>query len=100
MGCSEDLRLRELQNVLLWINFRYYLVPMFWFVVCGPYGPIARAGYSFPRAYQTWPARHNTPLERSQSGIDHLLNWLDLISVRLAGVAYEPSGHGKRALPT
>lgn len=35
VDCSEELRLRELQNALLWINFRYYLAPLFWFVVCG-----------------------------------------------------------------
>jgi AmpE protein len=99
VDCSEELRLRELQNALLWINFRYYLAPLFWFVVFGPYGPIALAGYAFLRAYQTWLARHNTPLERSQSGIDHLLNWLDWIPVRLAGVAYALFGHGERALP-
>ena len=98
-GCDEREYLSELQNALLWINFRYYLAPLFWFVVCGPYGPIALAGYSFLRAYQTWLARHNTPLERSQSGIDHLLNWLDWIPVRLAGVAYALFGHGERALP-
>lgn len=99
VDCSEELRLRELQNALLWINFRYYLAPLFWFVVCGPYGPIALAGYAFLRAYQTWLARHNTPLERSQSGIDHLLHWLDWIPVRLAGVAYALLGHGEKALP-
>ena len=44
VDCSEELRLRELQNALLWINFRYYLAPLFWFVVFGPYGPIALAG--------------------------------------------------------
>ena len=86
-------------TLLLWINVRYYLAPLFWFVVFGPYGPIALAGYAFLRAYQTWLARHNTPLERSQSGIDHLLNWLDWIPVRLAGVAYALFGHGERALP-
>ncbi|RJF53044.1 beta-lactamase regulator AmpE [Serratia inhibens] len=99
VDCSEEVRLRELQNALLWINFRYYLAPLFWFVVCGPYGPIALAGYAFLRAYQTWLARHNTPLERSQSGIDHLLHWLDWIPVRLAGVAYALLGHGEKALP-
>lgn len=35
VSCSEYLRLRELQNVLLEINIRYYLVPLFWFVACG-----------------------------------------------------------------
>lgn len=99
VDCSEEERLRELQNALLWINYRYYLAPLFWFVACGPYGPIALAGYAFLRAYQTWLARHNTPLERSQSGIDALLHWLDWIPVRLAGVAYALIGHGERALP-
>lgn len=96
---SKEERLRGLQNALLWINYRYYLAPLFWFVVCGPYGPIALAGYAFLRAYQTWLARHQTPLERSQAGIDFLLHWLDWIPVRLAGVAYALLGHGERALP-
>ena len=97
-GTKEE-RLRALQNALLWINYRYYLAPLFWFVVCGPYGPIALAGYAFLRAYQTWLARHRTPLERAQAGIDFLLHWLDWIPVRLAGVAYALLGHGERALP-
>ncbi|WP_114192740.1 beta-lactamase regulator AmpE [Edaphovirga cremea] len=97
--CTEEQRLRELQNALLWINFRYYLAPLFWFVVCGFYGPIALAGYAFLRAYQTWLARHATPLIRSQSGIDAILHLLDWIPVRLVGVAYALIGHGERALP-
>lgn len=99
VGCSKEERLRGLQNALLWINYRYYLAPLFWFVVGGPYGPIALAGYAFLRAYQTWLARHQTPLERSQAGIDFLLHWLDWIPVRLAGVAYALFGHGEKALP-
>ncbi|EFE97910.1 beta-lactamase regulator AmpE [Serratia odorifera] len=99
VDCSEADRLRELQNALLWINYRYYLAPLFWFVVSGPYGPIALAGYAFLRAYQTWLARHNTPLERSRSGIDSVLHWLDWIPVRLVGVAYALIGHGEKALP-
>ncbi|MFI8415201.1 beta-lactamase regulator AmpE [Serratia sp. NPDC078593] len=99
VDCSQVERLRELQNALLWINYRYYLAPLFWLVVCGPYGPIALVGYAFLRAYQTWLARHNTPLERSQSGIDNLLHWLDWIPVRLVGVAYALIGHGEKALP-
>ena len=30
--CTPDVRLRELQNALVWINFRFYLAPLFWFV--------------------------------------------------------------------
>ncbi|KEY58135.1 beta-lactamase regulator AmpE [Serratia sp. DD3] len=96
---SVEERLRELQNALLWINYRYYLAPLFWFVVCGPYGPIALAGYAFLRAYQTWLARHHSPLERSQAGIESLLHCLDWIPVRLAGVVYALLGHGEKALP-
>jgi AmpE protein len=36
--CDEREFLRELQNALLWINFRFYLAPLFWFVVGGPWG--------------------------------------------------------------
>ena len=97
--CTEEARLRELQNALLWINFRYYLGPLFWFVVLGPYGPVALGGYAALRGYQTWLARHTTPLKRAQSGVDSLLHILDWIPVRLAGVAYALLGHGEKALP-
>lgn len=97
--CSPEVRLRELQNALLWINFRYYLAPMFWLVICGPYGPVSLAGYAFLRAYQSWLARRESPLLRARSGIDRLLHLLDWVPVRLAGVAYALLGHGERALP-
>ncbi len=99
VDCAEGLRLRELQNALIWINFRYYLAPLFWFVVCGPYGPISLAGYAALRGYQSWLARNTTTLKRSQSGVDNLLHVLDWIPVRLAGVAYALIGHGEKALP-
>ncbi|MBW7983027.1 beta-lactamase regulator AmpE [Enterobacillus tribolii] len=97
--CSEEERLRELQNALVWINFRFYLAPLFWFVAAGPFGPVALAGYALLRAYQTWLARRATPLERAMSGVDRLLHWLDWIPARLAGVAYALLGHGEKALP-
>ncbi|MET3076877.1 beta-lactamase regulator AmpE [Pantoea leporis] len=97
--CSEREFLRELQNALIWINFRFYLAPLFWFVFGGPYGPVLLVGYAFLRAWQSWLAKHQTPLARSQSGVDRLLHVLDWIPVRLAGVAYALLGHGERALP-
>lgn len=96
---SEADRLRELQNTLLWVNYRYYLAPLFWFMACDANGPVALAGYAFLRGYQSWLAQHHSPLERSRSGIDFLLHWLDWIPVRLAGVAYALLGHGEKALP-
>ncbi|WP_437614601.1 beta-lactamase regulator AmpE [Erwinia sp. V71] len=99
VDCDEREYLRELQNALLWINFRFYLAPLFWFVVGGPYGPVLLVGYAFLRGWQSWLARHHSPLERSQSGVDAILHWLDWIPVRLAGVAYALLGHGERALP-
>ncbi|WP_279049286.1 beta-lactamase regulator AmpE [Cedecea davisae] len=97
--CSEREYLRELQNALLWINFRFYLAPLFWFVVGGVCGPVTLAGYAFLRAWQTWLARHHTPHERLLSGIDAILHVLDWIPVRLVGVAYALLGHGEKALP-
>ena len=97
--CSEREYLCELQNALLWINYRFYLAPLFWFVVGGAWGPVLLVGYAFLRAWQSWLARHYTPLERSQSGIDALLHCVDWLPVRLAGVAYALLGHGERALP-
>ena len=98
-GCDEREYLRELQNALLWINFRYYLAPLFWFIVGGIWGPVTLVGYGFLRAWQSWLARYQTPNERQQSGIDAILHVLDWIPVRLAGVVYALIGHGEKALP-
>jgi AmpE protein len=45
--CDEREFLRELQNALLWINFRFYLAPLFWLIVGGPWGPVTLIGYAF-----------------------------------------------------
>lgn len=97
--CGEREYLKELQNALLWINFRFYLAPLFWFIVGGLWGPVTLAGYAFLRAWQTWLARHHTPHQRLLSGIDAILHVLDWVPVRLVGVAYALLGHGERALP-
>ncbi|AIR02864.1 transcriptional regulator [Pluralibacter gergoviae] len=97
--CDEGEFLRELQNALLWINFRFYLAPLFWFVVGGPYGPVLLVGYAFLRAWQSWLARYQTPRHRLQSGIDAILHVVDWIPVRLVGVVYALIGHGEKALP-
>lgn len=47
--CSEREYLCELQNALLWINYRFYLAPLFWFVVGGAWGPVLLVGYAFLR---------------------------------------------------
>ncbi|MCE0490572.1 beta-lactamase regulator AmpE [Pantoea sp. Mb-10] len=99
VACSEREFLRELQNALIWINFRYYLAPLFWFVVGGPYGPVLLVGYAFLRAWQSWLAKYQGALARAQSGVDRILHVLDWIPARLAGVAYALLGHGERALP-
>ncbi|WP_284880761.1 beta-lactamase regulator AmpE [Citrobacter portucalensis] len=97
--CDEREFLRELQNALLWNNFRFYLVPLFWLIVGGPWGPVTLVGYAFLRAWQSWLARYQTPHQRLQSGIDAILHVLDWIPVRLAGVVYALLGHGEKALP-
>jgi len=97
--CSQRTFLETLQNALLWINFRFYLAPLFWFVVGGELGPVLLAGYAFLRAWQTWLARHHTPHDRLRSGIDRILHVVDWIPVRLVGIAYALIGHGERALP-
>ncbi|WP_336933860.1 beta-lactamase regulator AmpE, partial [Atlantibacter hermannii] len=97
--CDEREYLRELQNALLWNNFRFYLAPLFWFIVGGFWGPVLLTGYAFLRAWQSWLARHHSPQQRLYSGVDSLLHVLDWIPVRLAGVVYALLGHGERALP-
>ncbi|MBJ8977038.1 beta-lactamase regulator AmpE [Citrobacter freundii] len=97
--CDEREFLRELQNALLWNNFRFYLAPLFWMIVSGPWGPVTLVGYAFLRAWQSWLARYQTPHQRLQSGIDAILHVLDWIPVRLAGVVYALLGHGEKALP-
>ncbi|BBV42450.1 beta-lactamase regulator AmpE [Citrobacter portucalensis] len=97
--CDEREFLRELQNALLWNNFRFYLAPLFWLIVGGPWGPVTLVGYAFLRAWQSWLARYQTPHHRLHSGIDAILHVLDWIPVRLAGVVYALLGHGEKALP-
>ena len=97
--CDEREFLRELQNALLWNNFRFYLARLFWLIVGGPWGPVTLVGYAFLRAWQSWLARYQTPHQRLQSGIDAILHVLDWIPVRLAGVVYALLGHGEKALP-
>lgn len=97
--CDEREFLRELQNALLWNNFRFYLAPLFGLIVGGPWGPVTLVGYAFLRAWQSWLARYQTPHQRLQSGIDAILHVLDWIPVRLAGVVYALLGHGEKALP-
>lgn len=97
--CDEREFLRELQNALLWNNFCFYLAPLFWLIVGGPWGPVTLVGYAFLRAWQSWLARFQTPHQRLQSGIDAILHVLDWIPVRLAGVVYALLGHGEKALP-
>ncbi|STV37588.1 AmpE protein [Klebsiella pneumoniae] len=84
-GCDEREYLSELQNALLWINYRYYLAPLFWFVVGGAWGPLTLIAYSVLRAWQTWLARYQTPHHRLQSGIDGILHIVDWLPVRLVG---------------
>lgn len=52
-ACDQREYLSELQNALLWINYRYYLAPLFWFVVGGPWGPLTLVAYCTLRARQT-----------------------------------------------
>lgn len=78
-GCDEREYLRELQNALLWINFRFYLAPLFWLIVGGTWGPVTLMGYAFLRAWQYWLARYQTPHHRLQSGIDAVLHVLDWV---------------------
>ncbi|CBJ82575.1 putative transmembrane protein, protease [Xenorhabdus bovienii str. Jollieti] len=96
---TKDERLREIQNALIWINFRYYLAPIFWLVVMGKLGPAILMGYGFLRGYQGWLAQHGTTVQRAQTGVDSLLHCLDWVPARLAGIAYALLGHGEKALP-
>ncbi|WP_338884736.1 MULTISPECIES: beta-lactamase regulator AmpE [Xenorhabdus] len=96
---TKEERLREIQNSLIWINFRYYLAPIFWLAVLGKFGPAVLMGYGCLRAYQSWLAQHATAVQRAQSGVDGILHWLDWLPARLAGIAYALLGHGEKALP-
>lgn len=93
-------QLKELQNALLWINYRYYLAPVIIFVAFGKFGAIALATYALLRSYQTWLARSQTDEFRQQSGIDKILHWIDWIPVRQVSIAYTFLGNGEKALPT
>lgn len=96
---TNSLYLRELQNTLLWINYRFYSGPLFWLVVGGTSGPALLVGYGFLRAWQNYLAKHVSSEQRQQSGVETLLFWMDFIPVRLVGLAYAFFGHGERASP-
>ena len=96
-GCDEREYLSELQNALLWINYRYYLAPLFWFVG-GRTGPADAYRLQRTARRQTWLARYQTPHHRLQSGIDGILHIVDWLPVRLVGWSM-PVGHGEKALP-
>ncbi len=99
-GCDEREYLRELQNALLWINFRFYLAPLFWLIVGGTPGTryadgvcvfacMAILAGAISDAASSFTVRH----------IDAVLHVLDWVPVRLAGVVYALIGHGEKALP-
>ncbi|MDC9580974.1 beta-lactamase regulator AmpE [Xenorhabdus sp. PR6a] len=96
---TKEERLREIQNSLIWTNFRYYLAPIFWLAVLGKWGPAILMGYGCLSAYQGWLAQHATAVQRAQSGVDGILHWLDWLPARLAGITYALLGHGEKALP-
>lgn len=96
---DETERLKELQNALLWINFRYYIAPLFWVVVLGKYGPIALGGYALLRSYQVWLVRYDTPERQEKSAVDRILHWVDWLPVRFAGLLYSLLSNGEQALP-
>ncbi len=93
---EEDAQLTELQNALLWINFRYYLSPLFWFIFLGP---IALGVYAVLRNYQTWLAQQHDPYSRKVSGIDKILIFVEWLPCRLAGIAYVILGNSDKTFP-
>ena len=97
-GSQQD-QLKELQNALIWINYRYYLAPIILFVAFGKIGAIPLAGYALLRSYQTWLARNKDDDFRAKSKIDRILHWVDWIPIRLVAIAYAFLGSGNKALP-
>lgn len=96
---GEALYLQEIQNALLWINYRYYFAPLFWFIISAKTGVAFLLGYVFLRAYQSWLAQNENTIFQTQTGVDWLLRWLDWVPVRLIGLIYALIGHGEKALP-
>lgn len=96
--CDEREFLRELQNALLWINFRYYGAAV---LVCGgrSMGTGLADGVCVPARTANWLARYLTPHERLLSGIDAILHVVDWLPVRLVGVVYALIGHGEKRCP-
>lgn len=75
-GCDEREYLSELQNALLWINYRYYLAPLFWFVVGGAWGPLTLIAYSVLRAWQTcWRATRRRIIVCSPESMVSCILW-------------------------
>lgn len=93
---EKNAQLAELQNTLLWINFRYYLSPILWFIFVGP---VALGIYAILRTYQTWLAKQHDPYSRMLSAVDRILFYLDWIPTRLVGIAYVILGNTDKVFP-
>lgn len=93
---EENAQLTELQNTLLWINFRYYLSPILWFIFVGP---VALGIYALLRTYQTWLAKQHDPYSRMLSAVDKTLFCLDWIPARIVGIAYVILGNSDKVFP-
>lgn len=97
-GCDEREYLSELQNALLWINYRYYLAPLFWFVV-GRLGPAD--AYRLQRTARLADMAGALPDAAPPVAVRD--RWYPaycgLAAGASGGVVYATVGHGEKALP-
>lgn len=94
-GCEQTKANETLGQTLIWINFKYYLAIIFWFVVLGPCGAIL---YVVSRTLNHFLAQQDD-LSQAYDVNLRLMKILDFVPVRIAGFAYLFVGNFSQAFP-
>lgn len=82
----------EVGQQLIWINYRYYFAVIFYFVLLGPTGALAYAGF---RELAQWQEDHPNRLLKASSMI-RLLDWLP---TRIVMLGFALVGNFSKVLP-
>lgn len=94
---DKNLALTSIGEMLIWLNYRYYIAIMLWFVLFGAPGAI------FYRLLVTVVEKRGDDgvvlTEQVNGSCAELLKWLDWLPVRLTAFGYMFVGHFSKAFP-
>ena len=95
----QDKNLKEMGfgQVLVWLNYRYFIAIMIFFVIFGAPGALF---YRLLVKVNETPCQESAEADSIVSNNQLVLFWVDFIPVRLVAFGYMLVGHFSRALPT